>query len=236
MRKTLSTGLAILGVSILIFGGLLLTSGIAMHERWPLRRADAALLQVRDSFILMQPYLDILLHAFPDRTPNILAAAEHDGVQHPLRITYKERVPNTLIENHYSYDYEDWHTLDWFLRDAMDAAVFLTSSPYLPHTLSNIWIEPFGLGSSTLIANVNLGMDYTVTMVIFRDSPDGRPADARVHHREELGGGYHLRVQVYMLRPTLGRFVAGVGVVVIIIGAVPAGFFMRNNKSRSKKV
>jgi len=224
------TGFTMHNVIALLFGGLLLVFGTYMHEGWRLRRAEVALPQVRESFTLMLPHLNTLLNAFPERTPTIIAPTIHDGDYNPLRLFYFVLVPGTLNENHYRYNYDEWYGLDWFSQEAVDAAVFLTSSPYLSHTLSEIQIEPFGRGSSTLIANVDLGMNYVVTMVIFRDRPYSRPADARVHHREELGNGYYLRIQVYMLSPTLGRFIIGFGVIVLIVGGISSGYATSRRK------
>jgi len=220
--------LAIVGVLILLFGGRVLAEGISMLEWRQLRRADAALPQAREDFILMQPHLNTLLHAFPDRSvPGILAPTEHNGEYRPLRFGYTAPFGNRR------YNYEDWHTLDWFPQNAIDAAVFLTSSPYLSHTLSRIAIDPFGPNSSTLIAYVDINTDFVVTMVILHDHFNrGHPGDAYAHHQEELGGDYFLSIQVYTLGPYLGRLAVGFGIVIIIIGAVPLGFviFMRKKK------
>jgi hypothetical protein len=212
----------LLGIIAIIFGSLLLFLGISLLERWPLRRAEGVLPQVREDFILMQPHLDTLMRSFPNRTLIIAAPTERDGAYFPLRILYTIHTlrSGTVIESHYRHDYSGWYALDWFPQEAIDAAVFLTSSPYLSHTLSEIMIEPFGLGSSTLIANIELDMGYPVAMVIFRGYFYSRPADAYVSHREELGGGYNLRIQIYMLGAVLGRFVIGFGVIAASIGAI----------------
>ena len=208
--------------------------GISMQARRPLRNAEATLPQMREDFTLMQPYLNTLMQAFPSRTPNIVAPTIRDGVSYPLRLRYRVQVPGTLTVNSYNYDYEEWYALDWFSQDAIDAIVFLTSSPYLSHTLSEIWIEP--LGTSSLMAYVN-PWNYTTNVLIFRGSPNQRFAETRVHHREELGNGYFLHIHTSSFYQTLGRFVIGFGVVIIIFGSVPTGFaIFRRKKSEQSPI
>ena len=230
-RIVLRVILAVIGIIVLLFGGLFVYFGIAMQGRQPLRYAMATLPQMREDFILMQPHLNTLLQAFPGRTPEIIAPIEHDDENYPLRLYYWVGVPCvTRIESRFRHDYKDWYALEWFSQDAIDAAVFLTSSPDLSHTLSEIWIE--GLGHSTLIAYVN-PWDSVTNTLIFRGNPNQRFAETYTHHHEDLGNGYFLRVHMSSFGLTLAPFVIGFGVVVIILGSIPMGFaiFMRRRLS-----
>jgi hypothetical protein len=215
-------GVAIAGVLFLLLSLRLLVPGIIGHEWNSVGRLKALLPQLREDFAAIQPRLDTLRNGgFAQHFANAGNPYERASETHEWVIHYDISQPEER-ENMVTVFYEDWHTLEWLSQDEKDAILFLG------HYFDSIAADR----TQDIFAYDNLNLRDATLMIFYSQDYRGF-GYSRVIHNEDMGSGYTLTIERWMLGPALVRIHIGGGIILLTIAIVLLyfGIFCRRRKA-----